>query len=323
MYCYETSKFKSDIMIFVGGLESNTTNRELLHYFGSFGAIRFCEVQTWKNNPSKCRGFAIMDVADYTTFENILLTPHRLNGRQIEVKKLINNKKELDEQTCDIQERKIFVSSLPKKLTDDELYEYFSQFGPVELAYIIKHHKDAKSKGFGFVCFCNKTTKQNALIMAQSGNLQINGKNIICSNYSLKDTIKDKKIQYSIEVESQDLYSSNSGNEQEKMKSAGNRSRRAIDHRSFAQMVGKENASYTIQYSPSQQSMSASSCGRSSKQLLDMSFPGHGHPEVDHSQALLVGLNQFKFNKSSYMPNIIDNSIHNVNIDTCDGQHPI
>lgn len=246
-------------MVFIGGLESRTTNRDLLQHFGSFGVIRLCEVQCWKNNPAKCRGFAIMDVADYTTYENILLTPHRLNGRQIEVKKLIHDKKELKEQTSEIHERKIFVSSLPKKLTDIELTDYFGQFGPVELAYIIKHHRDGKSKGFGFVCFYDKTSKQKALAMAQAGGLTINGKSIICSSYSSKLNTKDKKDQYSIEANSaEDLNSSNSGqvNIREKMKSAGNKSQRSVDKRNYAQIVNNDNISNSFQLSSPMDSLS-------------------------------------------------------------------
>lgn len=241
MYYCDPETLRSDLMIFIGGLESRTSNRDLLQYFGSFGVVRFCEVQCWKNNPAKCRGFAIMDVADFTTYENILLTPHRLNGRQIEVKKLIHDKKELREQTNEIHERKIFVSSLPKKLTDIELSDYFSQFGPVELAYIIKHHRDGKSKGFGFVCFCDKTSKQKALALAQACSLQINGKNIVCSSYSSKMQSKEKKEHHSIAENSpEDMNSSNSGTVKEKMKSAGNKSQRSINQKEYAQIVSQD-----------------------------------------------------------------------------------
>ena len=248
MYYIETEQPKSDLMIFIGGLESRTTNRELLNHFGSFGIVRYCKVQCWKNNPSKCRGFAVMDVADFSTFENILLTPHRLNGRQIEVKKLIHDKQELKQQTNEIHERKIFVSSLPKKLNDLELSEFFSQFGPVELAYIIKHHRDGKSKGFGFVCFSDKTSKQKALAMAQAGGLHINGKSIVCSSYSSKMQARDKKDQFSIEAHSaEDLNSSDSGDIKEKMKSAGNQSQRSKTKKNYAQIVNTDKISNSLQ----------------------------------------------------------------------------
>lgn len=249
--CYSGSNdLKSDLMIFVGGLESKTTNQDLLEYFGCFGVIRFCEAQCWRNNPAKCRGFAIIDVGDYPTFENILMTPHRLNGRQIEVKKLIHDKKELREQTNETHERKIFVSCLPKKLNDIELSDYFSQFGPVELAYIIKHHRDGKSKGFGFVCFYDKTSKQKALAMAQGGGIHINGKTIVCSSYSAKLEKKERKENQSIQENSpEDMDSSNSGTVKEKMKSAGYKSQRSMNKKDRAQIVNHDNNSLQLKNS--------------------------------------------------------------------------
>lgn len=186
MYTQDQMRRRSELMIFVGGLESTITNSELLAYFGSFGVIRFCEVQCWKNNPVKCRGFALLDVADLTTYENILLTPHRLNGRAIEVNKMILNKEELEEHTQDLNDRKIFVSNLPKKLTDVDLAQFFSQYGEIELAYIIKHHKDNKSKGFGFILYYRKEDKAAAIDIADNDGLFINGKRITCQTYVAK-----------------------------------------------------------------------------------------------------------------------------------------
>lgn len=177
----------SDLMIFVGGLESTTTNRDLLEHFGSFGVVRFCEVQCWKNNPTKYRGFAIMDIGDPTTYENILLTSQRLNGRPIEVKKLIVDKSELEEHTQSLNDRKVFVSNLPKKLTDVQLHQFFSQYGKVELAYIIKHHKDGKSKGFGFVLYHNKEDKEAVTQLADKIGFNIDGRKIACSSYVAKN----------------------------------------------------------------------------------------------------------------------------------------
>lgn len=190
----ESYRMKSDLMIFVGGLESSTTNHELLQHFGCFGVIRFCQVQCWKNNPAKCRGFALMDIADRSTFENILLTPHRLNGRPIEVKKMILDKEELEEHTTDLNKRKLFVSNLPKKLTDIELTEFFRQFGNVELAYIIKHHKDNKSKGFGFVLYRNQKDKESVLRQVQQDGITIQGKKVVCISYVAKKSKNSENI---------------------------------------------------------------------------------------------------------------------------------
>jgi hypothetical protein len=44
---------------------------------------------------------------------------------------------------------------LPKNLSDDELKDYFVEFGEVEKAYVVKNPKTSKTRGFGFVVFRN------------------------------------------------------------------------------------------------------------------------------------------------------------------------
>ena len=191
MYKPETNHFKSSLMIFVGGLESKTTNHDLLQYFGQFGIIRGCEVQCWKNNPTKCRGFALIDIADYPTYEIILQSQHRIFNRPIECKKLIQDKEELNGHNQLMLDRKVFVSGLSKKVDDFTLSDYFSQFGSIEIAYIIKHHKDNKSKGFGFILFYEKESKENALKIAAINGLEIEGKKFHCTSYTSKHSEKE------------------------------------------------------------------------------------------------------------------------------------
>jgi len=43
--------------------------------------------------------------------------------------------------------RKLFVGGLPKNLPDDELHRYFSQFGEVQKAYVVKDFRTGKTRG--------------------------------------------------------------------------------------------------------------------------------------------------------------------------------
>lgn len=47
--------------------------------------------------------------------------------------------------------KRLFVGSLPYKLTEDEMKEFFSQAGEVVSARIITDRDTGRSKGFGFV----------------------------------------------------------------------------------------------------------------------------------------------------------------------------
>lgn len=182
-----TSKSSSEFTVFVGGLANHTTNRDLLAYFSAFGNIARCEVQMWKNNPTKCRGFALVTAADKPTYEKVLATEHKLGGRYIECKKMIKDKSELQCHSKNEVEKKIFVSGLSKKVTEEQFKAYFALFGEVKIAYIVKHHKDLKSKGFGFVSFSDKRCKQ---VLLDTPEHIIEGKQVICSEYSTKFDLK-------------------------------------------------------------------------------------------------------------------------------------
>lgn len=176
-----------DLSLFVGGLSNSVTNQALWEYFGKYGTIASVEVQMWKNNPEKCRGFATVIAKDFSTFEAILRQDHYIEGRFIECKRMIRDKEVLEQYTQEQIEKKVFVSGLSKKVDDWQLKEFFSQFGPVKMAYVVKHHKDKKSKGFGFVTFENKKDKLKVLNLQE---IMIGDKKVVCTEYSTRMELK-------------------------------------------------------------------------------------------------------------------------------------
>ena len=49
--------------------------------------------------------------------------------------------------------RKIFVGGLAPEVTEKDLLEYFSKFGPVKDSVVMIDRKTSRSRGFGFVTF--------------------------------------------------------------------------------------------------------------------------------------------------------------------------
>ena len=168
--------------IFVGGLEWKITNEDLLDYFSSFGTVLHCAIQSWGSGmrKNKCRGFAFLTVADQATFNSIVSSFHRIGSRWIECKPKLSEAGVLNLQKLDSLDRKIFVRGLRKSMNENALKCYFEQFGGVELAYIIKNHKNCKSRGFGFVTFKNKEDKDRVLAIKE---LKIDGRAIQCFSY--------------------------------------------------------------------------------------------------------------------------------------------
>jgi len=58
--------------------------------------------------------------------------------------------------------RNLYVKNIPLDLTDEELQEFFGQFGEVEKSKIMKD-PESGSKGFGFVLFKNIDDAKNAI----------------------------------------------------------------------------------------------------------------------------------------------------------------
>lgn len=64
--------------------------------------------------------------------------------------------------------KKLAILGLPWETSEDKLREYFSQFGPVESAEVMKDRYTGKSRGFGFVSFVDAASAIKALHMEHS-----------------------------------------------------------------------------------------------------------------------------------------------------------
>lgn len=191
MQSYEEIERNSPYTIFVGGLSKNVTNEDLYEYFEPFGTLICANVRTWRNNPKKCKGFAMVVASDQKTFGNILEATHNIKGRIVECKKMIFDTELLEQHNQESNQRKIFVCGLSKKTTNEDLISYFSTFGPVSIAYIVNHYNGQKSRGFGFVCFARAEDKKKVF---NSGQLFLNGKPIQCLDYMKRPTGKEEKL---------------------------------------------------------------------------------------------------------------------------------
>ena len=61
------------------------------------------------------------------------------------------------------QKRKIFVGSLVHKTNDDDLREFYSQYGEITDCIVMKDKATGKSRGFGFVTYSNASMVDEAM----------------------------------------------------------------------------------------------------------------------------------------------------------------
>jgi cold-inducible RNA-binding protein len=78
-----------------------------------------------------------------------------------------------------MQNKKLYVGSLPYKTTEDELHQMFSQYGTVTSVKIVTDRVTGQSKGFGFVEMGSDDEAQKAI--EGTNGQQFGGRSLIVS----------------------------------------------------------------------------------------------------------------------------------------------
>ena len=75
--------------------------------------------------------------------------------------------------------KKLFVGNLPYTTTNEDLGEYFAQFGEVTSAAVIMDRATGRSKGFGFVEMANDAEADSAI--AKGDGAELDGRKLTVS----------------------------------------------------------------------------------------------------------------------------------------------
>uniref|UniRef100_A0A3P9K9W6 Heterogeneous nuclear ribonucleoprotein A0-like n=1 Tax=Oryzias latipes TaxID=8090 RepID=A0A3P9K9W6_ORYLA len=155
----------STCKLFVGGLKVDTNDDGLRKHFEQFGTLIDCAVVPHKTaQRSRCFGFVT-----YLTPEEanaaMAASPHTVEGNWVEVKRAVP-KKQTDESEARAKVKKIFVGGLKNDIQEDDLTDYFSQYGEVENSEIISEKTTGKKRGFGFVHFTDHYAADMAAFVA-------------------------------------------------------------------------------------------------------------------------------------------------------------
>ncbi|XAR67611.1 hypothetical protein NMG60_11002442 [Bertholletia excelsa] len=139
--------------LFVGGIAWETSEETFANYFCKYGEITDSVIMMDKFS-GRPRGFGFVTFADPAVADRVLEEDHIIDGRAVEVKRTVPRE---EMQVKGVQKtRKVFVGGIPSSLTEDELKEYFSSYGPVMEHQIMLDHNTGRSRGFGFVTFENE-----------------------------------------------------------------------------------------------------------------------------------------------------------------------
>lgn len=130
-----------DRKLFVGGLSWETTDKELRDYFGKYGDIESINVKT-DSMTGRSRGFAFIVFQEAESIDKVVAAgEHTINGKKVDPKK------------AKARHGKIFVGGIPAELTDDDIKDYFGQYGTIIEVEMPFDKQKNQRKGFCFITF--------------------------------------------------------------------------------------------------------------------------------------------------------------------------
>ena len=139
---------RTSYKLFIGGLTIETNEKDIESHFSKFGFIYDILIirNRWSN---QSKGYGFISCNCNSTYQRLINNEHIVNGRLIDCHDSFKKSDDPD-KFQDNANKKIFVGGITLETTDLDLYNYFSQFGKIRQAYVIKNPITKRSKKFGF-----------------------------------------------------------------------------------------------------------------------------------------------------------------------------
>lgn len=137
--------------MFVGALSWQTTSESLRQYFSQIAEVTDAIVmKDRETKQSRCFGF--VTVVGQNAARRLLLDKHTVDGRVLNLTEA-QAEKNVGAPELAGTAKKLYVSNLLTKTTEDELKMAFAVFGELEEAIVMRHSDTGESRGFGFVTY--------------------------------------------------------------------------------------------------------------------------------------------------------------------------
>eukprot|EP00698_Gefionella_okellyi_P010730 TRINITY_DN2801_c0_g1_i1.p1 TRINITY_DN2801_c0_g1~~TRINITY_DN2801_c0_g1_i1.p1 ORF type:complete len:669 (-),score=142.23 TRINITY_DN2801_c0_g1_i1:35-1915(-) len=158
--------------VFVKNLDESVTEQDLEKMFAPFGAVTSAFLAS-EDGKSKGFGFVNFDQPEAAQAAINALNDKEFGSKKIYVGKAQTKKeregvlrserdKKRSERMHRFQGLNLYVKNLDDTIDDEKLKEFFSQFGNITSAKVMRDEKNV-SRGFGFVCFATTEEAQKAL----------------------------------------------------------------------------------------------------------------------------------------------------------------
>jgi len=160
--------------LFVGSLEFSTTEDEINEYFSKYGDIVSVSISKSQDSGNS-RGFAFVNFQSAKTVDQVQQSrPHVIKGRKLDTKratpKQLVGQPESKFSTTKIligppEVRGIGHSGLSEEISDEDLTEYFEQFGTLVKVQQMRWENNGKKRGYGFVEFTDADAVDKAVLV--------------------------------------------------------------------------------------------------------------------------------------------------------------
>ncbi|XP_043555165.1 ELAV-like protein 4 isoform X4 [Chiloscyllium punctatum] len=149
--------------LIVNYLPQNMTQEEFRSLFGSIGEIESCKLVRDKitadiKNTGQSLGYGFVNYVDPKDAEKAINT---LNGLRLQTKTI--KVSYARPSSASIRDANLYVSGLPKSMTQKELEQMFSQYGRIITSRILVDQVTGVSRGVGFIRFDKRIEAEEAI----------------------------------------------------------------------------------------------------------------------------------------------------------------
>lgn len=150
--------------VYVGSIPGTVTEEVLIQHFQSIVPEADFTLVRSSIRHSSTGGFGFLTLPTHEDVKKVLTIEHNFDGRLLKCEEYLTGD-DLAAYRQKLRSRRVFIRNIKKCITDQDIEEFFSQYGKVESAYIVKVHSSNKSRSFGYVTFELEEPAQKLVLM--------------------------------------------------------------------------------------------------------------------------------------------------------------